>query len=477
MDKNVVTNRIVFLAKEFKVFDESELQTFIDEADTNDEVNIELIKSSKTNNVLAVKKTVLVNKEKERYNAQVHVSDNVFVSMLEADPTEHKEYIQWMLTVFRNMIKNNDISNEKARQFAEEDLLMANSYLKVFGRNKHKQKFKELCLSSFGTPKTDPSNINQYNSLSQLFDAVYPFIEREPSKLELNMLEFESKGEAKIAFKDRKWTVYIPYTTNANCVMEHFASWCTAKRGNGNYDSYTKNYRLPNNNKSNIYVIINNDLFEGKSKECYQIHFETRQVKPKSNDRNINLYQPVLSTSDGISEYFKNELSRLMLMCKDINNNVYRDFLIKFGFTTVLFDTLDEKSFVIRFENPIKGELSTIIPKIPDISRFKNVDEVILINIELNELHPSIGSLSQLQLLSLNYNKLKTLPKEIGKLNKLNMLSLTGNKLTDIPEEIKYLDKSNGGSLIRLSINESDVSKEVYLKLKKLLPTTSIGGI
>ena len=479
---NKISDRLLFLGNEFKIFEESEIDEIINSNNENhkEHNDIQFIKSISTNKVLAIRKSFINNNEKGRYKVLVYVSCDVFGDMVKSDPTDNKEYLQWMLTVFRNLIKDSNISNEKARQFAEEDLNMANNYLTIFSRNKHKRRFKELCTNSFTAPKTDPTNINQYSSLSQLFDAVYPFVEREPSLLENKMIEFENKGQAKIAFRDRKWTVFIPYTMEANCVMEHFASWCTAKPGNSNFNNYTNNYLLPNGKQSRIYVIVNNLLFEGKSKECYQIHFETKQIKSRINDRDINFYEPVLSTSDAISEYFKLELSKLASLCENKTNNIYSDFLIKFGFCDALFDMLDSNRMIINFENKGNDLFADriLIPKLPDISKFKNnLDELVLVNVDLAHISPSIGELKQLQLLSLQNNKLVTIPKEIGKLKKLELLNIKGNKIESIPDEIGDLDFSNGGSLYRVSIDETDLSKENFNKLRKLLPNAVISGI
>jgi hypothetical protein len=42
---------------------------------------------------------------------------------------------------------------------------------------------------------TDPSNINQYKSLSQLFDAIDPFITKEPSAVARTLDKFVELGE------------------------------------------------------------------------------------------------------------------------------------------------------------------------------------------------------------------------------------------------------------------------------------------
>jgi hypothetical protein len=303
--------------------------------------------------------------------------------------------------------------------------------------------------------------------LAQLFDAVDPFIEKEPSAVERTLYKFVQNGQAEIPVKDRKFTLYIPKTTAASVVFASFANWCTAREGNGMFNSYTQNNLKPNGKHSDIYIIIDNKFFTGESKDIYQIHFETNQLKDYKNGQNVSIFENVLSESEGLTNFFYEEL---MIMAKGfkrgIENNTYLDYLIQFGFAESLFELMDENIPSIKF-------MTREIPRLPDISRFKNVDQMIITNAKMVELHPSIGSLSNLEMLVLSGNKIKTLPKEIGMLNKLEFLNLDGNPIKDIPNEIKYLDVSNGGSLHRIGVKETDIGRDNYLKLKELLPTTN----
>jgi Leucine-rich repeat (LRR) protein len=143
-----------------------------------------------------------------------------------------------------------------------------------------------------------------------------------------------------------------------------------------------------------------------------------------------------------------------MLMAKQskggLNNNKYLDFLIRFGFCESLFELLDENTPMIRF-------LTREIPKLPDLKRFKMLDQLLITNASLVELHPSIGGLKNLEMLILTDNKIKVIPKEIGNLNKLTFINLTGNPIKNIPDEIKYLDKTNGGSLFRIAVKKDEI--------------------
>lgn len=478
--------RLIYLAEKFEVFLDDEAKKLLSEYEDNDLINIYPIKNSK-GVILALKWAYLPDETRKRVQIKVTISETLFASMLIADPTENKIFLQWMLNSFVRLIKEDDNIKEAIR-FGDEDLEVANIYLTLFEANKRKKRFKEWAIKNeyrkwkiynnkatkadWDALKYDPSDINQYRSLGQLFDAVDPFVEREPSNLERAMMHFVNIGEAEVPFKDRKWTVFIPLTTDANVVFDSFASWCTAKPQNSMFESYTTNYRLPNGEPSKIYIIINNKLFTGESRECYQIHFESGQIKDQSNGyRQIDLYEAVLSTSEGVREYFHSELDKAVRMSKgDISqNNRYINYLISFGYTESLFDYIDEDIAVIKITD-------RVVPRLPDISRFKNLDELLLIGVKLEELHPSIGSLTNLELLSLPKNKITKIPREIGNLKKLSFINLRGNPISEIPDEITGLDESNGGQLFRLAIDKELIGEANYEKLKRLLPNVGIAS-
>jgi Leucine-rich repeat (LRR) protein len=232
------------------------------------------------------------------------------------------------------------------------------------------------------------------------------------------------------------------------------------------YKNYTENYRKPSGDKSTIYIIIPNKFFEGETKEIYQLHFETKQIKNRYNVEYGNMYEDIINESEGVSNFFYEELMTMAKQFKKgIDNNIYLDYLIKFGFAESLFELIDDETPTIRF-------MTREIPKLPDISKFNKLDQLIICNAKLHELHPSIGKLHNLEMLVLTENKIKTLPKEIGLLKNLMFINLIGNPINEIPNEISNLDKSNGGSLLRIAVRQEDIGSENYKKLKELLPTT-----
>jgi len=461
--KKGLTDRLVFLAQTFDVFDcsTSEVDKKMEQL-TQEGYEVQTIHYEE--NIIALVST-RVN-EKERLVKKVSVCMEVFSEMISADPTNNKMYVQWMLNMFSRLMKDVK-SHSYGIRLVGEDLPQAEKYLKIFEDNKRKKKFKDLCLGSYSLKGvSDPTDINQYKSLSQLFDAVDPFIEKDPSVIERTIMKFVELGKAHIPVKDRKFTVYVPLTVEASTVFSNYANWCTARVGNGMFKNYTENYKKPNGEISRLYIIINNKFFNGESDELFQVHFETNQLKDRKNGQNVSIFENVISESEGVSNFFKEELTIMAKQKRSVKNNEYLDYLLKFGFADTLFELLEDNTPTIKFMN-------REIPMIPDISKFKNLDQIIITDGKLKELHPSIGNMEKLCLLVLANNSLKTLPSEIGKLKNLEFLNIKNNPIKTIPEEIKYLDKTNGGSLYRIVVDKDNIGMDNYNKLKQLLPTTN----
>jgi hypothetical protein len=455
-----INDRLKFLINKFDILDDSKLDSKVKSLVDSD-FSVSKIESD-DGDFLAI--VYYPNNGKQKTN--VSISKYVFDLMVESDPAVNKMYTQWMLEVFRRLLKSGKYVD--AIRFAVEDLPMASEYLVIFESNKRKDKFKKLCSSSFILKDlSDPTDINQYKSLSQLFDAVDPFIERDTSNIERLLYRFVESGQAEIGVRDRKFTVYIPLTRDASVVFDSFANWCTCKIGNGMFNHYTTNYKTPRGRKSRIYVVINNEFFNGvlNDNTLFQIHFESSQIKDRKNTQsNVGIYDH-LSISENVLNYFHDELVELSKEYKTLSKNLYLDNLIKFGFSDSLFEIIEETTPLIVFKDKE-------VPKMGDVSRFRNLQTFEMNNTKLTNIHPSVCTLNSLEIMVVRDNKITQLPKEIGNLKNLVFLNILGNKIVEIPDTIKYLDKSNGGNLHRLAVSSSDIGEENYEKLKRLLPNT-----
>lgn len=402
---------------------------------------------------------LLENKTNNKIKQKILFSDIMFEKIYDVDPSNNKKYIQWIFNILSNMLKNKDFIN--FTRIITEDLYSINSYLKLFDKNKQKKKFIEW------SNKKNPSDINQYKTLDEVYNAVTPFIDKIPSNLEIMMDKFKDLGEAEIPYKDKDWTIYIPLTREASIIFDKFAGWCTAKPDNTMFDNYVNKLR-PNGENSKIYIMVNNKLYNGQSNKCYQLHFETEQFKDETNSygNDMNIYYEIIKCSSNIKNYFKNELEYNSDLIGKTRDNIYLKFLISIGYTEIIFKYLDKNWPVIKFKDQN-------IPELTDLSAFENLDQLIIINSNLHKIHPSIGKLKNLELLSLTNNNIETLPKEIGDLTNLNFINLKGNPIKEIPDEIKNLDPKRTGNLFRVSV-DNNIDNKLIKKLKDLLPNVQI---
>ena len=182
--KSNIIDRLTYLAENFDVFDDFDDKLKDLENNGYETTVIKGIRIS----VLAIVSTKEINTNR-LYKKKVSISSDVFRDMIIADPTENKMFIQWMLNIFTRFLKDEkEQSIQSAIRFADEDLPQANIYLTLFEANKRKNKFKELAKTSYSVKHLlDPTDINQYKSLAQLFDAVDPFIDKDPSEIEYLM--------------------------------------------------------------------------------------------------------------------------------------------------------------------------------------------------------------------------------------------------------------------------------------------------
>lgn len=87
----------------------------------------------------------------------------------------------------------------------------------------------------------------------------------------------------------------------------------------------------------------------------------------------------------------------------------------------------------------------------PEIGQLTELEHLNLSSNDLIELPSEIGQLKKLKYLELPFNNLKELPPEIAQLNDLRYLSVEWNELTELPSEIGQLEKL---CYLDLSVNQ-----------------------
>lgn len=162
-----------------------------------------------------------------------------------ADPTENKDYLHWI------------VNNYKKKNFRQEDHARIKSTLQNFHQYKNRLEKKD---------------INGYKSLSEIQDAVEPYVGFASSNK-------ESKSNKKVEgadllFSKNGVTVHHVKTKAAACRYGSGTQWCTAADENNMFNDYNKDGPL--------YVVQTPD------KRKYQFHFQSNQFM-NENDEQINV--------------------------------------------------------------------------------------------------------------------------------------------------------------------------------------------
>jgi hypothetical protein len=432
----------------------------------------------------------IISSKKGKSN--IKLTEEQFQQIVDADPTVNKQYVDWMIKVFFKHIKENDLP--QAVRFVTEDLPEATEFLTVFDRVKNTKLFKRSAGNRPNAPE-NVTDIKQYDSLSQLYSVISPFIgmsdddetEEGESRLWNAMKRFIDLGEAKLAYRDNDVLIYMPLTNESSCgPLENLASWCTRRPGNSHFDSYRRDNPRPDGSLSNYYVIIPRELFDGIGSDTYplQFHFESQQLHDKENrsiepGRGNGKLTDILSKYPGLTKFLLKELKSLaeqdIRMGTGLIDSKYLKYVTMLG--GKVSDIISPEIYEEGVENIKKlaseqrvplndnkyiqwllvnvGDINIVdyldpnitsgtlnfsglnIGEIPDISKFNKVNKVVAIGCGLTKL-PDYSKLpSNLLTLALKNNQIKVFPiKGYENLKVLFVVNLEDNPLTTINVDI-----------------------------------------
>jgi hypothetical protein len=452
----------------------------------------------------------------------IKLSPEIFQDIVDVDPSNNKQYVQWMIKVFMNHIKENDF--EQAVRFLGEDLPEANEFLGVFDRVKNKKVFKRSAPNRPNAPQ-DVRDINQYNDLAHLYSVVSPFIGAEnededgESKLYNSIKKFVDLGEARLAYRDNDVLVYTPLTIDSSCEpLGNLSSWCTRGKGNSFFDSYRRNNRKPDGSLSDYYVIMPKKLFGGDDEGGLyplQFHFESNQLHDKNNksiDRGGQL-DSVLSRFSGLRDFFKKELGALVEMDvrkgSGLMESPYIKYLNMFGGSAK--DHISGEAYEEGVKNiqklaseqtvPLKqnkylnwlidnvGDVDVTeyldkdtlemvdftdmkIKKFPDLSEFNKLTHIAATNCGIDKFPPvDYLPANTLSMLSIGDNNIEEIPGEgYEKLKMLFAISAGGNPIKKVNNEtLKKMCSKEGSTIVRLKFDTNGLegeNKEEFYKMK-----------
>lgn len=395
-----------------------------------------------------------------------------FNKIVSTDPTSKKIYTQWLLNVFNKLLnggrygKHSD--HTKLLRLFNEDLSLIHDNIIEFDGLKKTKRYRDICKNNISISHIlDPTNIYQFETIEELYDSLFPLKDRDVSALEQRLIIEERNGNGKIIVNDKSTILFIPLNYNGAITFNGLANWCTARLNNTMFNHYTTANKRPDNKKSKLYVLINKlhdpELDDMNEMVC-QIHFETNQFKDASNRDNMGLVMKFLRNSNGVKNFFYNELKELLNYSipqikttkGKLASKTYLDVIKKFGMIDLVVnlysDDLEELN--VRGDNSdnnIDLELN--------IKEFKKLKVLKLIGINLIDF-PNMKLSKTIEIISLSNNKLSRFPDELLELKNVKSINLNHNRITDVPNNIKYLLPENGGSLINISLIDNRIPKE-----------------
>jgi len=168
-----------------------------------------------------------------------------FEKFKNADPTENKEYLNWIMNIYL------------AGNLLDEDIYKINDYLTLFSKNKEKLPIEKR-------------NVNSYNDLSSIYSAVSKFEKDEEMSASEKEKLIKLEGAEQI-YDSENWKVIIPKTKDAACLYGKSTKWCTASDGSSNRFSYY-------HNQGPLFIMINKKIANDRDvNKKMQFHFESNQ--------------------------------------------------------------------------------------------------------------------------------------------------------------------------------------------------------
>jgi len=401
----------------------------------------------------------------------VKLSDATFDNIVEADPDPNDKYSQWMINVFIKHINNNDIAG--AIRFVDEDLHEANEFIEIFNKIKKTNIFKRSAPNLENAPD-NPTDINQYNSLAQLYSVISPFLTASEDEEAGNLFwkklkKYIDLGEAKLAYRDNDVLVYIPLTLESSCdPLGDKASWCTRREGNSYFDSYRKNNPKPNGDISELYVVIPRHYFDGVNEGGLyplQFHFESNQLHDKDNRSLGNKIQTVLNRFPGMKKFFLEELGALTAMeiksGKGLLDSKYSRYLNDFGGSVK--DYVDQEIYDEGYEN-IKNLAKESVKPNEVLNANKYLKWLINQepNLDVREYLPNSEEFDKFQLKGVNLNEVP----DLSEYDFIERYLLSETNITELPS-VDKLPKNVMGLV--LSDNQiTNLNFDGYEKLNNL---------
>lgn len=201
-------------------------------------------------------------------NYSAKVVSNVLGVVEDADPTDHKEYVQWLLKVWVNDASNTFLLEDINRG----DLLKA-----------HYMGKKKKLLAP------EHSDINRFKTYREFEVVMEGYVDDI-----FAASEEVKKGESEVVYEDGDMRIIHPKDEDAACYYGRGTRWCTAAtRGDNMFDRY--------NREGPLYIVLPKE--PNYNGEKYQLHFESEQFMDEEDYRVTE--RKLLKRFPGLLDFFR----------------------------------------------------------------------------------------------------------------------------------------------------------------------------
>ena len=191
----------------------------------------------------------------EEYDGvEIETAEDLFEAFLEADPSENKKYLLWMLERFLDTSIDED--GIAVQRLVVEDLVKMRNDLDFLLR------FNDL----FPVDKRD---IGKYKDLSDFYLEVMK-VRPKASELSISQKVKIYKEEIEVWLDNNNWKIVVPMTLEASNLYGRSTKWCTTAENGGVFSRYA--------DKGPLIILVNKNAGpEELVFHKFQFHFETNQ--------------------------------------------------------------------------------------------------------------------------------------------------------------------------------------------------------
>ena len=387
----------------------------------------------------------------------------IFTHFYDNDPTPHKEYLSWLLNLYRDIVRKRKPFCIGKNKNLEPRLMQDGSFnTMVVGGDEYRffedlYKIKDYLvrfefLKKTNIIKEEKKDINKYNTYDDLLKHIKPFMTADEGSDDVdtldhkemlaiqNQIEFEANpksnkhiksgqdvARAKLMYEDDNFIIVYTVNKEANDIFGKYTTWCTAgNRYQNMFDTYDK--------QGYLFVLIekghgSKKAITKKPSARLQFNFESKQYMD-ADDRGIDI-EFFLNKNEKIKNYFKDYIIKKVLP-KLQGYKEHIEFLKKLGY---------------------RDELIEIYKK-------AQPEEIDLSGYAMNTNHlKEIGDIVSLKKLIVQDCNIKTLPDSWKRLTKLTHLDLSkNNSLCALPVWFHELQ-----NLEVLKLNSCDLQSSFFV--------------